>query len=168
MHNAAVVGDHESAGDLTQDGDGEVDGQRLREEAAQGHALGELHSDEQLTLMLPEVVDGGEVGVAELAGQPRLLGEPADELLLAAELGVQDLQGGDAVQASVSRLEDDAHAASTAHADYLIGPDPVTRAKLQVIAPPLSTAPGAYQRLRAPARLKRPRRRGPSRPSTGA
>jgi hypothetical protein len=62
------------------------------DELAELVAFQELHDDEQVAVRLAEIVDGHDVGVAELRARLRLAEEPGPQLVGVVGLGRDDLQ----------------------------------------------------------------------------
>jgi membrane dipeptidase len=95
-------------------------------QGALAHALLEadpvhqLHRDPAQAVALAVLVDARHVGIGHLAGQPDLGAEAAHEVLLAGQLGTQDLQRHRLVQHAVARLVDGAHPAAAQQAQDLV------------------------------------------------
>ena len=63
----------------------------LLQDLPQIHALDELHRDEDRPLELAELVHGDDVRVVQLGGDPRLVEEHPDELVLLRQVGEDPL-----------------------------------------------------------------------------
>ena len=126
MHDAAVVGLGEGLRELQ----AETQGFRQRERATanalrQGLARHELLRDEELRLgarlqgRLPRLVDGGDAGVGQDRGRPRLPQEALAGLRVAGALRADQLQGHLAAQDPVARPVHDPHAAAAEAAEHV-------------------------------------------------
>ena len=92
-----------------------------REQRRQGTAPDQLHRDEQPAIgEAPQLVDGDDPGVLELAADLGLLHEAADHLGVIAVLLPDHLDGEIPAQVEVASLEDRAHPAPGQFADQLV------------------------------------------------
>ena len=92
-----------------------------REQRRQGAAPDQLHRDEQPAIgEAPQLVDGDDPGVLELAADLRLLHEAADHLGMIAVLLPDHLDGEVPAQVEVASLEDRADPAPGQFADQLV------------------------------------------------
>ena len=92
-----------------------------RQQRRQGAAPDQLHRDEQPAVgEAPQLVDGDDPGVLELAADLRLLDEPADHLGVVAVLLPDHLDGEVPAEVEVAPLEDRAHPAPGELADELV------------------------------------------------
>ena len=85
-------------------------------------ALEQLHDDERLALVLPDLVNRADVGVVERGRRAGLAKEAVERGAVAGGLGRQELQGDGPAEDAVVGPVDDAHAAATELLD-----DPVVR-----------------------------------------
>ncbi|MEZ4432047.1 MAG: hypothetical protein R3F65_06495 [bacterium] len=122
VHDAGAVGLVERVEDLV----GDAHGRRERERAG-GDVLGEglafdvLHRDEELAVgRAPEVEEGDDVGVAELADRAGFVEEAALGVGVVGELAGQHLERDVAVEHLLARLVDDPHAAGRDLGDDLV------------------------------------------------
>src|SRR6185369_7210852 len=92
-----------------------------RELAAERFALEELLDDVGSALMLPDVVDRGDVGMVEDAGGFRLLLEATQAIRVLRERGRQDLDRDVAPEARILRAVDLSHAPGADLAEDLVG-----------------------------------------------
>ena len=116
VDDAAVVGGLQRGADLDGDGDDaaprEWAGAGL-EQGVEALALEVLHHRvEQAVVALAEVGDGDAVLVAEAGAEQGLLMEAAAKVLVAAVVGVEDLDGDGGAEGHVAGLVDGAHAAA--------------------------------------------------------
>jgi len=81
------------------------------EQSPQALALHELHDDVDLSVGLPNLVDGGDVGMSQLGGQPGLAEETVAGLGTCQEVAGQDFDGHRSPQHLVMGPIDHAHAA---------------------------------------------------------
>ncbi|MFO0799706.1 MAG: hypothetical protein U0804_19725 [Gemmataceae bacterium] len=83
------------------------------EEVVEGVALDELHRQKRAAVGEgAEVVDRGDAGVLELAGDVSLVGEPAGDAAVRGELRLEELDRHLAAEGGVGGAEDGAHAAA--------------------------------------------------------
>ena len=73
--------------------------------------LDELHRDEGLPLVLVDLVYRADIGMVERGGGLRLVHEAGLGLLVAGELGMEELEGDGAIELRVLGLVHDAHPA---------------------------------------------------------
>ncbi len=74
-------------------------------------AAEQLHGQERDVAILPHLIDGDDVFVLDSRGQPGLAQEAAVELGAGRQGRAHDLQGHQAAEVGILRLEDDAHGA---------------------------------------------------------
>ncbi len=103
-------------------------------------ALQQLHDDEGLALVLPDLVDRADVRVVEGGGGPGLAQEPVERGAVAGGLGGEELQGDGSVEDAVVCPVDDAHTAATELLD-----DPVVR---DVLSDHLASPGGRHRMVR--------------------
>ena len=122
VHDALLVGGGEAPCDL----DGEL--HRLaRAQRAAGHAVAEglalqqLRDDIGRAVVLPEIVDGDDVGVVEDAYGFGLVLEAADPVFVDRDLGVEDLEGHVAGEPLVFGAVDLAHASPAEDGHHFVG-----------------------------------------------
>ena len=75
----------------------------------QSHAIQEFHGDERLPVLLPDVVNGADIGVIQRRSSLRLTLEPAKRLRIARHFVRQKLQGDETMQPSVFGFINYAH-----------------------------------------------------------
>src|SRR5262249_62397073 len=73
----------------------------------------ELHDDERLPLVFPNVINGADVGVVECRSSPSLTLEALQGLFVSGEFLRQELQGNLAAEPGVFGLVHDTHATAT-------------------------------------------------------
>ena len=113
MDDAFGVGGVECVGDFNGEGNELIAGKRATaDEMVERDAIEELHGDEGLALVLPDIVDGANVGMVESGRGLSFATETGQSLGIAGEFGGEKLEGDEAMQARVFGLVDDAHAAS--------------------------------------------------------
>ena len=88
----------------------------------QRYPVEKLHNQEGMTILLPDLIDGADIGMIECRSRLCLPLEPRQRLSVFDDVIGQKLQGDKAVQGCVFRLVDNAHAAATKLLD-----DPVVR-----------------------------------------
>jgi phage gp46-like protein len=107
-----------------QDREAEPDGFRRRngpalETCGERLAFEQLHHDERAALVLADLVQRTDVGMADRGGGTRFAQEPIAHLRIGCRLN--RLQRHRALKTLVDRLEDDAHAATTNLANDAVG-----------------------------------------------
>ena len=80
MDDTGLVGGGEAVGDLAAEADDLARGQRRAEALAEALALDQLHDQERVAVLVADVVDGDEIGVAQRRGRPRLLLEAREQI----------------------------------------------------------------------------------------
>jgi hypothetical protein len=123
MHHALVVRGAEAEQDLADDVHDPRGRHRrgLLDEPAQRLALEQLHHHEGATVRrVADVVDVGDVIVADARGVGGLAVEALDRFLVLGQLLQQDLDGDPLAQAEVATLVHRAHAAAPDHAQDLV------------------------------------------------
>ena len=126
MDDAPRVGLLEGGGHLRPDLDDPVHVERAaRHQLAQVLALDVLHGDEVRPVLLADVVDVGDVRVAEGRGGARLALEALAVPLVHGQLRGQDLHGHGAVEPRVARAVDLPHAPGAQGGDDLVRPESV-------------------------------------------
>ena len=95
----------------------------VADERAQRAALDVLHRDVRRPLVLEEVVDGDDVGVAQRAGDARLAHEALGEGRVCGVKRRQLLQRDDAVEVGLTREIDDGHPAAADLTDDVVSPE---------------------------------------------
>ena len=96
-------------------------GRPVFEEGGQGPAPDQLHGDVKPRVGKPaQLVDRDDSRVLELAGDLRLLDEPADHLGVVAVLFQEDFDGHVAADVDVAALEHDAHTTAGDLAEELV------------------------------------------------
>ena len=78
----------------------------------QSHPIQKLHDDKGLVRVLPDVVNGADVGMIQSRGGLRLALKSGQRLRVAEHLFRQELEGNKAMQAGVLGLVDHTHAAA--------------------------------------------------------
>jgi hypothetical protein len=114
MDQAPSVGRGQTFGDLP--ADAQHLGQRqpatgLPQPVFERLAAEQLHGQERDAAVLPHLIDGDDVFVVDGRSQPGLAQEAPVELGASRQGGPHDLQGHEAPEVGVLRLEDDAHGA---------------------------------------------------------
>ncbi len=124
MDDAADVGGMERLADLGAHPGGLSRGQRpgLADDRRQVLALDQLHHDVRPGVVLAEVVDGDDVGVAQRRSRTGLVAEPGQEVGVASELGPQQLDGDVALELRVARAIDPGHAALSEKLQQAVSP----------------------------------------------
>src|SRR6185437_12889387 len=90
------------------------------DEVLQRNPIQELHYDEGLVLILPDVVNGADVGVIQSRRGLRLALKSGQGLWVAEHLIGQELEGNKTVQAGVLRLVDHTHTPAANLLDDLV------------------------------------------------
>ena len=122
MHDAAGLGVGEP-GENALEHAGDLRQLEVADERAQGSALDVLHRDVRRALVLEEVVDGDDVGVAERAGDARLAYEALGEGGIGGMKRRQFLQGDDAIEVGLPGEIDDCHPAAADLTDDVVSPE---------------------------------------------
>ncbi len=125
VDDALLVGVGERQQQLAADLQARLERQRAArlQPFAQRLSFQELHDEVRAKRRVEaEIVDGDDVRVLELTGDAGLALETGVELLLGAQLGVDELDGDDALQRQVLGLVDLGHAAAAAQLDQLVAP----------------------------------------------
>ena len=91
----------------------------------QAAALHQLHAEVVPSLVLPDFVDGHDVGMIEMRGGFSLGTEPGDFVFICEFPGADELERDGAVQAQLSRAEDHAHPAAADFALQLVIAQPM-------------------------------------------
>ncbi len=124
MHDPAHVRGVERLADLRAHARGLARGQGtgLADDRREVLALDQLHHDVRPGVVLAEVVNGDDVGVAQRRGRPGLVTEPGQEVGVAPELGAQQLDGNVALELRVARAIDAGHAALSEKLQQTVSP----------------------------------------------
>src|SRR5580658_2020322 len=88
----------------------------------QRYSVKKLHNQERMAILLPDLVDGADIGMIECRGRLRLPLEPRQGLSVFDDVSGQKLQSDKSAEGYVLGLVDDTHAATTKLFD-----DPVVR-----------------------------------------
>jgi hypothetical protein len=94
------------------------------EEVFKRHAFKELHGDETASFILPNLVDGADVGVVQSRGGPRLTAEAFKRKRIPGQLIGKEFQRDKAAQFLVLRLVDNSHATAAELFDDLVAGNP--------------------------------------------
>ena len=78
----------------------------------QRHAVQKLHGDERLLAVLPDFIDGADVGMIESRCRPCLSAKPLQRLRVSRQFLGQELEGHEAAKVGILSLIDHAHAAA--------------------------------------------------------
>ena len=115
VDDPAGLGVDEASSGVAEDPEGfaPVEATLRGEMSFDGASIHELHGQEVLASVLPDVVHRDDVRVIELGGGAGLLAEAIDEGRVAGELRRQHLDGDLAVEARLGGAEDAAHRAAT-------------------------------------------------------
>jgi hypothetical protein len=109
MHDPGAMRVRHRIGDLATERDDLIPGQgAARDCGVEGRALDVLHGDKHLVVVLADVVDDADVGVAEGRGGSRFVQEAGAGLRVG---GLEHLQRDVPAQSRVGGAVDDAHAA---------------------------------------------------------
>ncbi len=98
----------------------------VADEMLERRAVQELHHDESLAVLLPDVINRADIGVVQGGSSLRLALKASQRLGIAGHLVGQELERHEAVEARVFGLVDDAHAAATQLLDYPVMGDRLT------------------------------------------
>src|SRR5690348_14351328 len=90
------------------------------DEVLQRNPIQELHHDESFVLVLPDVVNGANVGMIQSRGGLRLALKSGQGLWVAEDLIGQELEGNKAMQAGVLGLVHHSHASAANLLDDLV------------------------------------------------
>ncbi len=114
MHQTSGVGDGQAGEYRAHHRGGGVwgHGATLGEQLTQSAARDELHDEEQVVAVGPEVVDVDEVRVVELCHRPGLTAETLPEDRVGDVLLVEDLGGDGAPQTEIDAAPDHGHASA--------------------------------------------------------
>src|SRR5207302_10482866 len=77
----------------------------------QGSALQALHDDERSAVLLPDIVDGADIGVVEAGGAAGLALETGKRIGIADQVVREEFEGDEAVETRILGLVDHAHSA---------------------------------------------------------
>ena len=107
MRDARLVRLGETTGDLSGKAQNLLGRERtVDNQLSKGLALDELHHNESCAFILPDVVDGCDVGMVQGGGGPSFPLESTAPLGVRGKLGRQHLDGDGTVESSVLRLVD--------------------------------------------------------------
>ncbi len=122
MHKALSMGIVQGSGDLFDDVRCPVGRQRtlLLDDLLQGMALEILHDDIVDAVLVPDVVDDDDIGVAQSSSGLSFSLEALDELLIVAELGWKRLDGHVTVEGWLIGAVDNGHATPPELVDDLV------------------------------------------------
>src|SRR5215472_15200843 len=121
MDYASGVGGIQSFSDLDAKRERGFHVQRLsRDPRLQGHAVQELHDDEGLTVLFPDLVYGADVRMVQGGSCLRLPLEARQCLRVFGDFIRQEFQGDKAMQRYVFSLIDDPHAATAELLQYAV------------------------------------------------
>jgi hypothetical protein len=95
-------------------------GALLVDELFEGEAFEVLHDDKVGAVVVTDVVDDDDIGMAELGSRAGLSLEALDELLVEGELGREDLDGHVAIEGRLEGAVDHGHAPTSQLFDDLI------------------------------------------------
>ncbi len=124
VHEPALMGCVERLGDLAQNRNGPLGGERAfaLEERLQVLTLHVAYRDEELSGFLARLVDGDDAPVVERGRQPRFAQKAVPEALVLCQLGRDQLQRDRPLEPKVGGAVDDAHPAASDEAfDPVVG-----------------------------------------------
>jgi len=113
MNDAFGVGGFEGIGDLRGEGKDSIDGHSLAsDETAEGLAFHVFHGDKRMAGLFADIVDGADVGMIEGGSGLGFALKTGKGALVSDDGEGKKLERDEAMEASVLRFVDDAHAAS--------------------------------------------------------
>ena len=93
---------------------------RAADEMLHGASFQIFHRNESLTVLIPNVINGANVGMVESGCSPRFSLKAGQSLRIAAEFRRQELKSDVALQAHIHRLVDNTHPAAAEFFDDLV------------------------------------------------
>jgi len=125
MDDAFAMRGIERVGDLDAERENHLQLGRPRdEEVLEGDAFQEFHGDKAASVVLPDFVNGADVGMVQSRGGTRLPAEALQGEGVPGELVGKEFEGDEAAQFLVLRLIDHSHAATAKSFEDLVAGNP--------------------------------------------